>query len=366
MFKVEIIREIKHLELIKDDWENLLIKSRQSNFFLTWGWNYHFIRHLLLESSLYLIIIINNEEIVGIAPLMKYKMGMLEILRFICQEHTDYYDFIIDDDARKEIFEYLINYLKKYNLYLKNIPEDSPNFEFLYKSKMFHYFAYRNPFIKINSNYSDYLKKYIRKKLLQDTNRQLKRLNELGNIKFCYVTRIEDISSTINNLIEFKSKRKYSTDVSISPFSKIKEKNFLLSVSEYMFKNNKLNIGMLIKDNEKLAIYMSFIYRNKFYYYMPSFSPEYTKYSVGRVLLQFAIEDCFRKNFDEFDFLNGEETYKSEWATENRNTYCFILVHPLILSKMIILWNSKVKNILKKNKKVFMFLLKIKFWYLDK
>ena len=56
----------------------------------------------------------------------------------------------------------------------------------------------------------------------------------------------------------------------------------------------------------------------RFLYFQSGFDPEWTHLSPGTVLLSLAIEDCIRRGLHQFDFLRGQETYKSRWTAEGR------------------------------------------------
>jgi CelD/BcsL family acetyltransferase involved in cellulose biosynthesis len=66
------------------------------------------------------------------------------------------------------------------------------------------------------------------------------------------------------------------------------------------------------------AILYCFAFKGKGYYYLGGFNPELSKYSLGTVLTGFAIRDAIDSGCDEFDFLRGNEPYKSRWTKESR------------------------------------------------
>ncbi len=66
-------------------------------------------------------------------------------------------------------------------------------------------------------------------------------------------------------------------------------------------------------DNQTVAIHFGFRDKNKFYYYMPSFDPEFRNKGVGMILLQSIIEHE-KDNVQVFDFLRGNEPYKFTWT----------------------------------------------------
>ncbi|HUJ25464.1 MAG TPA: GNAT family N-acetyltransferase [Myxococcales bacterium] len=62
------------------------------------------------------------------------------------------------------------------------------------------------------------------------------------------------------------------------------------------------------------------VHRGKFNYYQSGYDPNWAGKSVGLVLLAHAVEDAYREQLHEFDFLRGNEGYKGEWARAERWT----------------------------------------------
>lgn len=62
------------------------------------------------------------------------------------------------------------------------------------------------------------------------------------------------------------------------------------------------------------------VHRDKFNYYQSGYDPNWACKSVGLVLLARTVEDAYREQLREFDFLRGNEGYKAEWARAERWT----------------------------------------------
>jgi CelD/BcsL family acetyltransferase involved in cellulose biosynthesis len=60
--------------------------------------------------------------------------------------------------------------------------------------------------------------------------------------------------------------------------------------------------------------------RGRAYAYISGFDPEWARYSLGTLLIAFAIERAIDEGCREFDFLRGREQYKYGWGAVNRAT----------------------------------------------
>jgi CelD/BcsL family acetyltransferase involved in cellulose biosynthesis len=57
------------------------------------------------------------------------------------------------------------------------------------------------------------------------------------------------------------------------------------------------------------------------YAYLSGFDPAFAQLSVGTLLLGYAVQQAMHEGAAEFDFLRGQETYKSHWRVNNHLTY---------------------------------------------
>lgn len=81
---------------------------------------------------------------------------------------------------------------------------------------------------------------------------------------------------------------------------------------------NLLLVSTLSSDQELLAIHVGMLDKGRLYWWVPAYNPSYSQYSPGRLLLHFLLEESFKRNHREFDFLWGNETYKWFYATHVR------------------------------------------------
>jgi CelD/BcsL family acetyltransferase involved in cellulose biosynthesis len=59
-------------------------------------------------------------------------------------------------------------------------------------------------------------------------------------------------------------------------------------------------------------------YGEVFYFYQSGIDPEWSRQSVGLVLMGLAIRSAIEEGVAEYDFLHGTEEYKYHWAPETR------------------------------------------------
>ena len=78
-------------------------------------------------------------------------------------------------------------------------------------------------------------------------------------------------------------------------------------------------------NNQWVAVIYGFEFCNRFFYYQVAHDPAFRYLSPGSVLLYLVIENCCERGITEFNFLQGDESYKSLWTKDSRVLYRCIL-----------------------------------------
>jgi len=79
-----------------------------------------------------------------------------------------------------------------------------------------------------------------------------------------------------------------------------------------------LRLFTLSLDDEPVAALYGFCYGRVFYFYQSGFDPAYAKFSTGLVTMGLVIKSALEEGAEEFDMLQGLETYKERWADQSR------------------------------------------------
>ncbi|OEY67756.1 hypothetical protein BG841_15850 [Marinobacter sp. X15-166B] len=71
-------------------------------------------------------------------------------------------------------------------------------------------------------------------------------------------------------------------------------------------------------DGDTIAVVYGFLFAARFFYYQVAHDPAYGHLSPGKVLLFRVMTVCAEQGCKEFNFLQGNEAYKSFWADQSR------------------------------------------------
>jgi len=208
----------------------------------------------------------------------------------------------------------MVHHFKKMNIsycHLKNQPEfieslDNPFFLYLDS-----YHLHKSNCIDFKIE-ADYFSKLSLKKILADSKRQKKRLNEIGDLSIIFAENHESYKNRVSTMIEQK----------VNQYSVLKTKNLLATNSVKSFyldaydnKIQQIQLSCLKLGGKIIATHWGAIFRNRFYYLMPSFDrEEFAKFSPGKILLEELIHISIDNKLDFFDFTIGGENYKKDWC----------------------------------------------------
>jgi len=278
------------------------------------------------------IAIVKNKdgEILMILPLALRKSYKLTILSWI---GGDYGSGLYS----KNLYSYINknSFLCIWGQILKNIKK----YDLIYlTSQPFFISSLENPFVKFFNNYPyhalshqiclgndwDSFKKNIKKKLLKDTERQQKRLANIGRVEFKIANK-ENMISFTEKMIFLKSAQYKLKGV---------ENQFINKQNTLFYKNFKINdssnlivhVSHLLVDKSVIATHWGIIDNlNKvLYYLMPAYDNIWSKYSPGRVHMIELIRWCINNNIKLFDMTGGNEPYKLDWGNQNMNLYNYL------------------------------------------
>jgi CelD/BcsL family acetyltransferase involved in cellulose biosynthesis len=308
---------------LKECWNEVLLKSPHS-IFSTWEWLSTWWRHFGIDKKLVLLLAQEDDKILGIAPLMYsvhsmfgLRMGKIE---FIGTPDSDYNDFILaykKEQCMKLFVEFLYDLSEKWNcIDLWDIPEDAQSLPLLRKLtktlKPFH----ACPFVDLPKSYGALLgslsarqRKHIRQEFRQ--------LEKDFKVDFLDYSSSQSISDGMNTFFDLHQKR-WNTAGLPGVFADQESRNFHLDVARSFSQKGLLGLFLLELSGKPVAAHYGFKYLGKFYSYLSGFDPQYSKYSVGSLLIAQTMRNCIESGLVEFDFMRGAEEYKDRWNAKSR------------------------------------------------
>ena len=171
-------------------------------------------------------------------------------------------------------------------------------------------------FAELAGEWEEFLKSRTGSKTRSTRRRKARRLDEMGKISF-QITDGSDtgLLKTVSRAMVCQKRKRYVETGAPDFLSRSARAAFFTDPDPSLVQSGMLNISCLRLDGRVITAHWGMVYREKFYYYMPSFERgPWTAFSPGERLLEELFKWSFQKGVRIFDFTIGEESYKDRWC----------------------------------------------------
>ena len=355
VLKIHEVDTVEGFLKLQNYWNVLLKKSECDIAVLTWEHTLISVKNLEENQKLKILYITSDDRIIAIAPLKRsrynlnlIKYNVLEPLDF--GNATDYSGLILTEQAF-ECLQMFISYLyqqKDWNLLsFSNIPEDSiliklvttnPNFFSKFRIER----TDICPYIQLPGSIDEFLnslKTHFRKQL----RRCLRNIEkDYGKVELKESREFESMENAISVFFDLHQERWNSKGTS-GAFHSSKIRNMFIERAKIFLEKDWLGLYFLMVNDKPVAVNYTLEYTKKTSSCLTGFDPEYNRYSVSNLLLLKVIERCISKGFTEYDFMRGEESYKSKWTKKYRTNFTIKLANKHLFSRLLMI-GLKTKN----------------------
>lgn len=153
------------------------------------------------------------------------------------------------------------------------------------------------------------------KSMMKDNKRMVRRLSELGELKFQVFETRDDFNNVLEVMISQKETR-YLSSGARNIFFDQSVRSFYSNFYDLFCKGFGVHLSALILDDQVLATHLGIRHGDQFYYLMPTFNADdkWRKFSLGRIHLEKLIDWAIENGIVKFDFTIGGESYKAIWC----------------------------------------------------
>ena len=329
---------------MREEWNSLLERGVTNEIFLSWEWIHSWWEVFKDgDKELYILCGKNSSgKTIGIAPFYLKRetyFGNLKrnILRFCSSLETypDHLDIITTREYEYEFSEAVLFHLIQHNADWDVIKWDGVHEHATIKKYLTSGHLKSNgilmtsvpntscPYLVIDHTFEGYLKSFSSKKR-ETLLRKRKILMNREKAQLKIVHSGEEPEKYIQALFALHNERAKQKGIKTT-FSGEGVYQFHNKIIHSLLKDGKVVLAFLYKESEPIASYYCIKHNQKYYYYQAGLSREGEKKSAGTVLFSLLIENAFKENFKEFDFLRGNEEYKYFWTENYRKDYSIII-----------------------------------------
>jgi CelD/BcsL family acetyltransferase involved in cellulose biosynthesis len=330
------LQRIDELNDFETEWNQLLSQSLDNNPFLTYEWLTSWWKHFGKGRELKLFTAESEGAVSLVVPVMystrKVFGSRRRRVEFVAAGDSDYHCFLVTSfqEAARTVNQLIESIMEDSNdtdcVVFGEVPEDSVTARLLNGIKGKGFGVSRSaisscPYLLLSNNYEAYSQtlgsnmrrnlKIWEKQALKDYRVEFVKYDEIGTVK--------EAMKIFFELHQKSQKAKGNCGV----FSDGVNRSFHTDVANAFAEKGWLALFFLTFNDKPVSAVYSYEYNGKLYAYLCGFDPEYARYRPGHLAFKNLIKYGIGKKLKEFDFLRGDEEYKSRWGTMVRNNFEF-------------------------------------------
>lgn len=324
---------------LRDEWIRLVEASDEATIYQTWQWNSAWWDAYRRRKRLWLVTVRDDaDRLVGIGPFYSsYHFGTpMRRLSFLGTGASDYMDLIALPGHSATVCQAILQHLSGVRGYdmadLQHLRPGSALRGYLEtpgQPMPRHYQVHNQepcPFAALPSDF-DELAQSLGKKMRSNISyytRLLTRTFEDGTIE---QATGQGIAPAMADLYDLHQKRWRSRRMP-GVMGEARIRDFHSRIAGSFAAEGWLRLFVIRAQGRTLAGLYCYRFRERFYYYLGGFDPELGKMSLGTVLTAHAIRAAIDEGCTEFDFLRGDESYKTRWCSGQRMNQRLLVLRP--------------------------------------
>jgi len=160
--------------------------------------------------------------------------------------------------------------------------------------------------------------------LRRNLRRYRERLDQQGRVTFETTHDVNKLSEPFNALVELHRAR-WLEKTNGSMLEGTATEKFHRAAASELAHRGIVRLHSMRLDGRIIAIVYAWIERGRAYSYLGGFDPALSRFSPGVLSLEYAIEQSINEGARVFDFLRGEESYKTTWGAIGETTFRLLL-----------------------------------------
>ncbi len=316
---------MEDFDSIHDEWEEILPYCWTNTVFVTPTWQRVWWQHFGGNAELHILSIRDDDELIGIAPLMVKD----DTLSFLGDTDLfDYHDFLAVRGRESEFYNALCNHIVDMDwntLYLGSLLEGTPTLEYLSTLANRKGMSVetteedRSPITLLPSTWDEYLST-LRKKDRHELRRKLRRLDGVNTARQ-YQCAEADVTCCMTDFFQLLRASSHDKD----KFLTIEREDFFRDIASEFAERDQFKLFFLEVDNIRVASCICFDYAGSYLLYNSGYDPEYSALSVGLLNKALSLKEAIEEGKQSFDFLRGTERYKYNLGAKDQIVYQMVI-----------------------------------------
>lgn len=325
-YQKQIIRTRAELKTLRSEMAELFEQCPDAMVYGSTEWLFTWLDTLGENKELYLITLRKNDQLIAywgffecpaIGKRGLWPWGIHSGDEFSPVVHPDY------GDAKQALFAHLVDLLDDHVFVW--IPLCRPAFltelnQYIASAKQvgsYEKLWSEDPFISLHAEtYDAYLQEQFSSKTRQTFRRYERKLAADGELEWARFEQEEEMAF-IYEKMESIERTSWKGNQSLGLFHRLEVREFYKKVLPLLARKGWVSISVLKLNGRFLAYEFGFICGGTYGMHNIAFRPEAGIYSPGKLLMLKNIEYAFSRRLHAYDFLQGDEPYKKEFANDS-------------------------------------------------
>ena len=357
-FKTELITQKDDFLALESEWDDLLLRGKRPNIFLSWEWISTWYQFFGEQQKLWMVSVRDEEngQLLAVAPLMldQRKVVGSASLNELCfigsNVGSDHMDFVVDQQYTNDLVTVLKDFINQQNkpwdlVHIANSCNDAIAHKVLATSNAY-YYPIVCPYLALPESWADYTKT-LGKKRRYKIGVYRRKLEEAypNQVTYQCVKTTEELKVGLTELFALHQQAQQAQGRQ-GAFLEETSQAFHNQVCLKFLEKDWLRLYFLRVEGKPIAVVYSFFYHGTVSFYTTGFDLLWSAHSPGQQIIYYALEQSINDKAKIFDFLRGDEDYKFMMTKTVVEDQRFIV--PQTLVGKGVAWAFKKKKELKK------------------
>jgi CelD/BcsL family acetyltransferase involved in cellulose biosynthesis len=351
-YDVREIASIEEFRKLEPVWNGLLGRSETNCIFMTYEWISAWIKHLLRDKSLCMLLAEKGGKVFGIAPFMFHRHDNSKaIIEFVGAPDSDFCDIIAAKEDKEGLIDCFVNHIKKrfkdkFVLDLQNVPGDSSTARIVRGlPNSVATFLIPYPILSVDSAEE-------KLSLVQSGIRRRKR--RINKLSYHIASGTDEIRDCLVALFSQHTKR-WNSGPMRSKFCCDDSKDFISESCNELSKKGWLRVAYLKLGEKIIAVQILYFYNSVQLFYLPSYDIDYKRYSPGIIIFLLNMSSLIEGGMRLLNFSIGDEPYKLHYANVVKANY-ELQVYGSFWEWLPMRSVMSLKGMVRRNRKLYYFL----------
>ncbi len=346
-YTVESVSSEEGLSALEVDWNRLSEAGELPNAFMTYGWFRAWTKQTSKESrrtriNPYVLVLKNGETVVGIVPWVRRIASHLFPVRKLAfsTHHADYNDLLLgvrSEGLIGDLLDFLVRTRKRWDLAdlrdLRVTGEGIAHLEsVLTRVGLFYRVLHETegcPYLPISGNADSEMKRFsghVRRTLSKRRERAIAMGSQLRVIE-----NPQQEPGLLEKLValDWQKQVHRSSPMFVGAYPEVFQ-----SLFDNLGPRGWLYVALLELEGDPVAYQLGFRCGGKLWDYTKAYDRSFSRFAPGTLLVQALLDYGFTQGYHEYDFLRGEELYKTVWSTGCHRRYRLLIWNRRWISRL--------------------------------